>query len=120
MDPRALGLADGVLDDVDEGRGVVARDGLARLDRGDERGVDDRAARAQRRGVRGGDLTPRYQGLDGQELDLEHGVETMLVAEERRDVSGAYLRNHASPSTADFAISLRTTIPSKVTSETAS
>ena len=39
MDPRPLGRADGVLDDVDEGGHVVVGDALAVVDRGDQLGV---------------------------------------------------------------------------------
>ena len=88
MDPRALGHADARLHQVDEGGGVVVGGAFALVHLGHEGGVHHGTARAQRGHVGGGDDPARAQALGGEQLHLEHGVETVLVAEEPRDVGG--------------------------------
>jgi hypothetical protein len=82
MDPRTLGHANARLDHIDEGRRVMIRDQLTYVDRLDECRVHDWASLAQ-----GGDFGVGKNALIGesfcgQQLDLEHRVEAMLVAEE--------------------------------------
>ena len=78
VDPGARGLADPLLDHVDERGDVVLGDELALLDRGD---VEAGALAHRGRGVLRDDaeLGP---GLGGEDLDLEPGAEARLVGEE--------------------------------------
>ena len=88
MDPCPLRRSDAILDDVDEGRGVVVGDGLACIDIGHEGCIDVWCPLAA--GLRIGNRhdAQRRQRLGSKELDLEHGPESCLVAEQRGHVLG--------------------------------
>jgi hypothetical protein len=88
VDPRSLGLTDPVLDNVDEGRGVVVRDLFAGVDVGHELCVNDWAPLAQDLRVGRWYDTQFGQGFGGEQLDFEHCVEASLVAKEGGNVLG--------------------------------
>src|SRR5487761_1990575 len=98
MDPRPFGHPDGGLDVVDERRGVAIGDELAIVHGLYEGGVDHGTSSAQRGDLARGQMTERREAFGGQQLDLEHRLEAMLVAEELRHVLGGVPRDHLSPS----------------------
>ena len=116
VDPGSLGLADGVLDDVDEGGHVVVGLPLALGHRLDEGGVDDRGAAAARFGCVERNLADLGPAVGGQQLDLEPAGQAGLVGEELGHGRGRVAGDHraAVPAEAgtDRAMSVRWWAPS--------
>ncbi len=110
--PRAFGRPDPLLDNIDEGRGVVVGHELALVHRVNKGRVDGGSTRAQGGQVRWRDDPELAERFRGEELDLEHRVKAALVAEERRDVARCVPGNHDTP--APRAMSLRRTLPLKL------
>ena len=101
VDPRALGLADGLLDHVDEGGHVVVGDPLALVHRLDEGGVDLGALGPAERGGVGRHVADLRPAVGGQQLDLEPHGEPGLVGEERGHLRRGVAGDHRAASAFD-------------------
>ena len=115
VDPGTLGRPDPILDDVHESGRVVVGDRLPLIDGGDEGGIDHGRPGPAGRSIGGRDGAELGQRLGGQELDLQHGAEAGLVAEQGRHIGGCVPRDH-DPSfcAASAAMSRRRCAPSKL------
>ena len=106
--PRARGLPDPFLHDVDECSHVVVGDALAFFDRGDI----EASALTDRRRVGARDDTELGPRLAREDLDLEPGAELRFVGEERGHLRSRVARDHGrTPSTAPAAMSRRKVMP---------
>ena len=93
VDPPA-GLADALLDDVDEGGDVVVGDPLALVDGGHEVVVDDEGGGPAGGGVGRGHHAEGRPRLGGEELDLEPAPEAGGVGEDGRHLRQLVARDH--------------------------
>ena len=97
MDPRALGLADGVLDHVDEGGHVVVGDALPLADRLHEGGIHLGGPGPAHLGGLGRDVAHLDPALGGQQLDPQPHGEAGLVGEEGGHGLGGVAGDHRDP-----------------------
>ena len=112
MDPAPGGLADPAGDDVDEGGHVVVGDPLPGLDLGHVGGGDHAGGALLDGGhMLGRDRAEQRPGLRGQDLDLQPGGESGLVAPQRCHLRQRIPGDHGATPAATAAMSRRNCIP---------
>ena len=75
----------------------MVRDEFTLVDFGHEGSVDDGSADTERPHVARRQHALLSEGFGGQQFDLQHRVETVRIAEERRDVNRGVSGDHPSP-----------------------